>query len=490
MNIIQAFDDANVFGEHFRDGTWDAWRTFLAALFALPLTPEQLDVYRRHTGRSAPPTEPAQEAWLVCGRRAGKSLILATIAVFLAAFCDWRRFLGPGELATIMIIARDRRQARVIKRFITGLLHATPMLRRIIENETADSIRLRNRVAIEIHTASFRSTRGYTIVAALLDEIAFWPTDEGSAEPDIEVINAIKPGMATIPKAMLLCASSPHARRGALWDAYRKHFGKDGDPILVWQAATRDMNSSVPQSFIDAHMADDPARAQAEYLAQFRTDVEGFVSPAIVEACVGDFHEMSPMAGFVYSGFVDPSGGSDAAMTLAIGHKTTTAEKQIVIDVIREVRPPFDPVAVVDNFAALLKTYRISKVLGDHYGGEFVKDPFRKQGINYEVCKTPKSDLFRDLLPLLNSRQITLPQHNRLIAQIVGLERRVSRAGKDSIAHAPQGQDDLVNAVAGCAAALHKGFYDPFMGCGDDDDPDGRRAWQAFGLWQHIRRYG
>jgi hypothetical protein len=190
VNIIQALDDPNVFGGQFRGGTWDAWRTFLAALFALPLTPEQLEVYQRHTGRSTRPTKPAQEAWLVCGRRAGKSLILATIAVFLAAFCDWRPFLGPGELATIMIIARDRRQARVIKRFITGLLHATPMLRQIIEDETAYSIRLRNRVAIEIHAASFRSTRGYTIVAALLDEIAFWPTDEGSAEPDIEVINA------------------------------------------------------------------------------------------------------------------------------------------------------------------------------------------------------------------------------------------------------------------------------------------------------------
>jgi hypothetical protein len=490
MNIIQALDDPKVFGGYFRGGTWDAWRTFLAAVFAVPLKQEQLKVYRWHTGRSAPPTARAQEAWLVCGRRAGKSLILATIAVFLAAFCDWRRFLGPGELATIMIIARDRGQARVIKRFITGLLHATPMLRRIIENETANSIRLRNRVAIEIHTASFRSTRGYTIVAALLDEIAFWPTDEGSAEPDVEVINAIKPGMATIPNAMLLCASSPHARRGALWNAYQKHFGKDGDSVLVWQAATRDMNPAVPQSFIDDHMAEDPARGRAEYLAQFRTDVEGFVSPEIVEACVGDFRERSPMTGLVYSGFVDPSGGSDAAMTLAIGHKTRTPEEQIVIDVIREVRPPFDPLAVVEDFAGLLKTYHISKVLGDHYGGEFVKEPFRRQGINYEVCKRPKSDLFRDLLPLLNSRHVTLPQHNRLIAQMVGLERRVSRAGKDSITHAPHGQDDLVNAVAGCAAVLHKKFYDPSMGCGDDDDPDGSRAWQAFRLWQHIRRYG
>ena len=82
------------------------------------------------------------------------------------------------------------------------------MLRPTIEEETAESINLRNRVSIEIHTASFRSTRGYTIVAALLDELAFWPVDESSAEPDVEVINAIKPGMATVPNAMLLCASS------------------------------------------------------------------------------------------------------------------------------------------------------------------------------------------------------------------------------------------------------------------------------------------
>jgi hypothetical protein len=32
-------------------------------------------------------------------------------------------------------------------------------------------------------------------------------------------------------------------------------------------------------------------------------------------------------------------------------------------------------------------------VIGDYYGGEFVKDPFRKHGISYELCKQPKSDL-------------------------------------------------------------------------------------------------
>lgn len=251
MNILQAIDDPKVFGPYFQADTWRPWRVFLAALFGLPLTPQQLAIYSKHTGRSTSRTAPLHEAWLCIGRRGGKSFTLAVIAVYLACFRDWRPFLGPGEVATVMIIARDRRQARVIKRFITGLLHEVPMLRRTVLAETQESIQLKNRVSIEIHTASFRSTRGYTIVAALLDEIAYWETDETSAEPDIEVINAIKPGMATIPGAMLLCASSPHARRGAMWDAYRWHYGHDDDLVLVWQAATRDMNASVPQSYID-----------------------------------------------------------------------------------------------------------------------------------------------------------------------------------------------------------------------------------------------
>ena len=133
-------------------------------------------------------------------------------------------------------------------------------------------------------------------MCALLDEVAYWPTDEASSEPDIEVINAIKPGMATIPGTMLLCAASPHASKGALWCAFSKHFGKDGHEVLVWQADTRSMNSNVPQSYIDMHVAEDPARAAAEYGAEFRSDLEAFVSREVVEACTSDYHELPPVA--------------------------------------------------------------------------------------------------------------------------------------------------------------------------------------------------
>jgi hypothetical protein len=110
-----------------------------------------------------------------------------------------------------------------------------------------------------------------------------------------------------------------------------------------------------------------PARL-AEYLAEFRTDVEGFVALEVVEGCIGSHREMLPAAGVTYHAFVDPSGGSEDAMTLAIAHKITSPDERVIVDAVREVRPPFSPSAVVVDFAVLLKRYRVSKVVGDHYG--------------------------------------------------------------------------------------------------------------------------
>ena len=52
--------------------------------------------------------------------------------------------------------------------------------------------------------------------------------------------------------------------------------------------------------------------------------------------------------------------------------------------------------------------------------GEFPRELFRKHGIIYEISKTPKSDLFHDLLPLFNSGRITLPRNDRLVAHVFG----------------------------------------------------------------------
>jgi hypothetical protein len=345
-----------------------------------------------------------------------------------------------------MIVASDRRQARVIMRYVVGLLRSVAMLAPLVESEARERVDLRNKITIEVHTASFRSTRGYAIVAGLLDELAFWPTDDGSSEPDAEVIAAIRPGMATIPGSMLLCASSPYARRGALWGAFRRHFGKPG-PVLVWKADTRTMNPTVPQSVIDEAMEADPASAAAEYGAEFRTDVETFVAREVVDAAVvPGRYELAPVPGVQYIAFVDPSGGSADSMTLAIAHRDGD---RALLDAIRERKPPFSPDDTVLEFCALLKSYRIFEAHGDRYAGEWPRERFGAHGIRYEVADKPKSDLYRDLLPVLNSHRVELLDVPRLASQLCALERRTARGGRDSIDHPPHAHDDVANCVAG-----------------------------------------
>jgi hypothetical protein len=161
--------------------------------------------------------------------------------------------------------------------------------------------------------------------------------------------------------------------------------------------------------------------------------------------------ERAPVSHLDYIGFVDPSGGSADSMTLAIGHKEGDS---VIVDALRERKPPFSPDLVVDEFASLLQSYRVMKVTGDRYAGEWPRERFRERGITYEPAEKPKSDLYRDLLPLINSRRVDLRDHQRLLGQLCGLERRATRAGKDSIDHAPNGHDDVANCVAGAVATL------------------------------------
>ena len=481
MTIHDAMHDPALFGPWFKDrASWRAWEAFLAALFGLPMTDEEAEIYRRHTGRTTLPAGPAREAWVVAGVRAGKSLIAALTATYLACFRDYSPYLAPGERARVMVLAGDREQAGVILGYVRAFFEIQ-LLRQLVANETRESIELSNRVVITIQTASFRRVRGYTCAAVICDEVAFWPTDEGGANPDAEIIKALRPRMTTIPGALLLCISSPYARKGSLWDAYHKHHGKDG-PVLVWQAPTQAMNPSVDAQVIADAYAADEAAAAAEYGAEFRRDIESFVSrEAVDDVVVLGRHELPPARGVEYVAFVDPSGGTQDSMTLAIAHQQQ--DGRVILDAVRERKPPFKPSEVVAEFAVTLKAYGCDRVTGDRYGGEWPPEQFRECGISYEPADKAKSDLYRELLPLVNNGQLELLDHPRLIAQLCSLERRTARGGRDSIDHPPNGRDDVGNAAAGAIvlAAGHTATMQVLSLDLDEEDRTRRHPFDRLG---------
>lgn len=449
ITLIEACRDPNLFGPWFRNrNSWAPWMVFVKAIFGLPMTEEEHRFYTNCTNRSDHPNKRFREAWLVCGRRSGKSFIISLISVYLATFIDWSPFLTPGERGTVIIIAADRKQARVIFRYIQAFLKNIPLMSKLIERDTKEVLELSNGVNIEIHTASFRTIRGYTVVAALLDEIAFW-SSEDTANPDYEILEALRPAMATIPDSMMFCASSPYSRRGVLYDTFERYFGKENPRVLVWRAPSWKMNPTLSRDFLEEEFARNPESARAEYGAEFRKDVQNFVPVEVVRDCIDPgIEERPPEQGIQYRAFVDPSGGSSDSFTLAISHIDPESKKRI-LDVVRETKPPFSPEQVVAEYSALLNSYGVYEVVGDRYAGQWPVERFKAHGINYKQSSMVKNEIYLAFLPLLNSRSVCLLDNKTLFNQLVALDRRTGRTGRDIIDHPPGGKDDVANAVAG-----------------------------------------
>jgi hypothetical protein len=113
MNILEAVTDENLLGAAIKDHvSFAPWKALLASVFGLSLDADQLSLYRQCTGRTSPPSAQFKSVFICAGRRAGKSVCMALLAVYLATFRDWRPKLTAGERAVILLVAGDRDQAK------------------------------------------------------------------------------------------------------------------------------------------------------------------------------------------------------------------------------------------------------------------------------------------------------------------------------------------------------------------------------------------
>lgn len=447
-----ALADPNLLGGAIHGDSWLPWRTLLIAAMGERLTDEERAVFTALTGRDVEPLEQVEEVWGIVGRRGGKTRAAGTLAAYVGGLCDHSEYLAPGERGVIPILAASVTQAGRAFMHAKGILQHSPVLAELIDGDpTADTIRLTSLVDIEVKPANFRTVRSITAVAAIADEIAFWQI-EGAANPDSEILNALRPSLATTG-GPLFVISSPYAKRGELYATFKRDYGAAGDPvILVAKGASKTFNSTLPDRVIKRAYERDAAAASSEYGGEFRNDIQAFIDRDIVEACVSrGVHERPRQHGIQYRAFVDPSGGSNDAFTMAIGHSGT---ETAILDVVRERKPPFSPEATVSEFCTVLKAYGVTEVTGDRYAGEWPREQFRKHGIAYALAESPRSDLYRDMLPVLNSGKADLLDNSALVTQIVGLERRVARGGRESIDHAPNAHDDIANSVAGLLSLL------------------------------------
>lgn len=451
-SLPDAMLDPELFGPTFSAPSYRNWVTVAKVLEGCSLDESELALYQQLTGRQTPPIEVCKEAYLIKPRRAGGTLFAAAVGLH-AALQDYRGRLGPGEVATVAMIASDRRQARQLMNYVKGLVSDSPMIQAEVINDTAESITFSHRVQLEVHTTSFRSTRGYSYVAVILDELAFF-RDDLSANPDVELVRAVRPGLANLG-GRLLGLSSPHSRRGHLFEMWRQHFGADGDKVLVLQATHSVLNPTIDMKIIEQALAEDPEAARSEWFGEFRGDVSQFLDDVLIDEAIVSGRKYLPYFHHVrYCAFIDPSGGKHDSMTMAIAHREPSApgavSERVIVDRLLIQTPPFNPEATVQEFSEAARSFDIRSVTGDRYAGEWVGTMFKKYGISYEACSQDKSTLYAECLPLFTQRLVELPDEPKLLTQLRMLERKPRSGGRaDSIDHPPKSHDDAANAVCG-----------------------------------------
>jgi hypothetical protein len=489
--IDKALINPKLLGAALGDPTpWAAWLAVLKAAFALPLDKNERTTFAAVSGERAPPTHRVRELWAIVGRRGGKSRMAAALAVYQACFTKHR--LAAGEVGTVLVLATNRDQAAVVFNYALAFLKSSPVLAKEVDSTTAHEIRLKNGIVIAVHANSFRSVRGRTLVACIFDETAFW-RDDTSASPDVEVYRAVLPSLLTT-KGLLVSISTPYRRMGLLHQKHREHFGMDDDGVLVVQGPSTRFNPELSEAAIAQALADDREGNRSEYEAEFRSDLATFLDDELVEAAVdyGRPLELPPRQGIRHFAFVDPSGGRGDAYTLCIGHKEKQGDR-FVADVVRGVRPPFDPVEVTKSYAELCKEYKIRAVHGDNYSAEWAVSAFKDAGLRYILSDKPKSQLYLEALPLFTRQAISIPDHTQLLRELRLLERQTHRSGKDSVDHGRRGSDDYANVLCGCATfAVRRGGYDSSMSWVSETDgvrDDEVDTFTRMRLHQHIARY-
>jgi len=388
---------------------------------------------------------------LIMGADSGKSVMAAELLVHRALYGSLAG-LRPGQVPVALLVAPDVRLASIPLDYARGIVQTSAQLRAELDGEPGPGqpIRFRRGSRIEVlpATAGGSAVRGRRYLAAVLEEVAFF-RDASYRVNDQAIVRAILPRL--LSGGQLLAISTPWRKQGWLWDLFRREHGKCLRSIVA-QAPTAVMRPNRSLAKLEEDLADDPEAIATELEAQFLDNVTDLFSEWSIEAVtVAGREGLAPQPGLHYIAFADPSGGSSDSFGLAVAHLKDTRS---VVDVTRAWEPPFRPTEVVREIADVLRSYRIAKVTGDRYAGEWPREAFAKEGIHYDVAERTKSELYLEMLPAVNSGRVELLDLEEVKGQLRRLERRRGPSGKDRVDHPPRGHDDLANAVAGVVVEL------------------------------------
>jgi hypothetical protein len=434
----------------------DTQKVVLRSIYGLFLTQTELDIYYACTCRATYEATEQREASIIAGRRSGKT---SKIAVPIAIFETFRNHgLPPNEEAYVVLQAPQIAQARIAFRYIRRYLHNSRVLSRRIVRETKEEISFDNGITIACYPCSYVAVRGVTIVAAICDEMAFWPHDASAANPEEEILDALYPAMANVKNAKLVKISTPYRKQGILWTEYQRRAELD---FPVFQVPTFLMNPTISAAELERYRKKGEQKFLREFMATFSENITSWIDPEILEPCiVRNRKELPRVPGVLYVAAIDPAFLHDD-FALSIAH--ILPDGTIVLDLLVRWRgtksAPLGFEMVLQEIKYHLDRYGIVDVSGDQYCAPVIRQQLLKLGIFYQdfrIGSHTKAEIYGNLKHLLIQRKIELRDDPELLEEFRNLEERAMDGGRVEIKSPGKKRDDLADVVAMCAYELSK----------------------------------
>jgi hypothetical protein len=431
-------------------------RTFLKTFYGLELDEEELEFYRRATGRTNYLPREHKEVTAIVGRRGGKTTLASEIAIYEAI--QYPK-LPRGARAYVIIVAPSLSQAQIAFDYIREGFNGSPTLKEFIDKPLTDEIRLRTGITIACYPCSYIAVRGISVVCAICDELAFWNHEETSANPENEVMAALRPAMATFRNAKLIKISTPFRKEGILWNDFQE---RNNRQHLVWHASTQEMNPTISTDFFEEerHQHGDEYYKR-EYLAEFTDNIAGWMPRELLDrAIVRGQKEFPPVRGGTYVAAADP-GFMKSDFGFAVLHRSDDGHITVVYarrwTGTREI--PVDPEAVTREISEFLQRHGINTLVGDQHCYPVLRDYFQKLGITYREFSFgtyTRASIFGNLGQLLGQQKITFVDEPELLRQFRSLERINLPNGNTDIRPPRSSKDDMAIAVALAAFELSR----------------------------------
>jgi hypothetical protein len=407
---------------------------------------------------------------LICGRRSGKTLISAIVAIYCAISNNWKPFLQKTPFATVLIMSHSREFSDEVLEVIKGLIENSPILSKLVNLDAKQTMSAMNlsvpwivdgaieysRVQIKVGAASSKTTRGIAACAILCDEIAYWNLDEAMKETDVKIMKAVRPAMKQFGKhAMLIKLSSPGIKQGVLYNEYQMdRNGTLPKAYAVFKAPSWMMNTILPKEEFVEEWELDQDGFDTEYRSNFADSLSNFMSPELVEmAKVKGIKFVAPLETkeAKYFAAIDAAFKADRFTFTVVSVRENRVTQHVVMGWEGTRKDPVKAHTVAKWIKNMLANFPVDHVAADQYAFQPLKEIFDQYGVElkeYTFSPTFKKKIYFNLKKLVHSQQLDLLDHDLQLKEIKELIVEQSATGTIRIGHPAGGHDDFADALA------------------------------------------